>query len=105
MAFNLQLDLFGAIEKFIEFRKVNEWFKLIMSLVWSFWLSGSFSCGTALIAHRPVPESVGVGLVMGAVMSVVVWRRSPLTNGMILALPAGEAKTELESDTQVITKG
>lgn len=104
MAFNIQLDLFGAIEKLIEFRKMNEWFKLLLMLGCSFWLSFSFAAGTALIAHRTPAEAIGEGLVAGTVMAVLVWRRSPLTNGMVLALPGAEAGKELEANTQVISK-
>jgi hypothetical protein len=101
---NLQLDLFGAVEKFVEFRKLNEWVKLYTSLIFSFWLSGSFVTGSALISHRSWAEGIGAGLVAGSTFATVIWRRSPLTKGMELALPVGEAKTEIETDQQVISK-
>jgi hypothetical protein len=104
LPFNLQLDLFGAIEKWIQFRKINEWVKLYTSLVCSFWLSGSFVTGTALTGHRPALEAIGLGLVAGSTFSTVIWRRSPLTKGMELALPEAEAKKEIETDQQVISK-
>lgn len=104
MPFNLQLDLFGAIEKFIEFRKINEWVKLILSLTCSFWLSGTFTTGTAMIAHRSTPEAIGEGLVMASVMATIIWRRSPLTKGLILALPEEEAGKEINTNQQIITK-
>jgi hypothetical protein len=36
------------------------------------------------------------------VILTVLFRRSDLTRGMIVALPAGEAKDEINSDTQTI---
>lgn len=97
-------DLFGALEKWIEFRRINEWVKLCLSLFCSFWLSGAFVCGAGLTAHRPTMEAIGEGLISGAVMATMVWRRSDLTKGLILALPAAEAKAELETDSQIIRR-
>ena len=104
MAFNLQLDLFGAIEKWIQFRKIDEWVKLAMELFGSFWLGGCFTCGAGLAAHRPPWEALGEGLVAGSIFAVKVWRVSPLTKGMVLALPEKEARQEIKTDTQVIQK-
>jgi stage V sporulation protein SpoVS len=102
--FNLQLDLFGAVEKFVEFRKINEWVKLYTSLVFSFWLAGSFTTGSLLLAHRPALEAIGAGLVSGSVFATVIWRNSSLTKGMQLALPEAEAEAEIKTDQQIISK-
>lgn len=104
MALGLTIDLFDAIEKWIQFRKINEWVKLLISLVSSFWLSLSFVTGGSLIAHRPTSEAIGEGLVTATLLCTYLWRRSPLTKGMALALPADEAAKELETNVQVIDK-
>ncbi|MGE0407458.1 MAG: hypothetical protein AB7O65_14275 [Candidatus Korobacteraceae bacterium] len=98
----INIDLFGAIEKFIRFRQINEWTKLVLSLVCSYWLSCSFAMGSALVAHRPMPEALGAGLIAGSTMAIVVWRRSPHTRGLILALPAETSKAEDETNQRVI---
>lgn len=104
MPFNINLDLFTAIQRFIEARKLNEWLKLGIQLFCSFWFGGCGATGSSLVAHRPPWEALGSGLVMGSVCAVIVWRRSPLTKGLILALPEQEAREEMKSDTQVIMK-
>jgi hypothetical protein len=43
-------------------------------------------------------------MLSASVMMVAVFRRSPLTKGMLVALPEAEAKTELETDIQVINR-
>ena len=104
MPFNLQLDLFSAIEKFVQFRKINEWIKLGWELLCSYWISFSTITGGALVAHRPMLEAIGEGLLGGAVFATVIWRRSPLTKGMALALPAEEAAEEFKANQQIIQK-
>jgi hypothetical protein len=100
----INLDLFSAIEKLIAAHKINEWAKLTFSLTFSYLMTFSFVCGSALAAHRPALESVGAALVAAAVRATVAYRRSPLAKGTIVALPAGEAAAELASDTQVISR-
>lgn len=103
MAFNIQLDVFDALEKWKEFSTLKEWASFLVSLFCSFWLSGSFACGSALVLHRPPWEALGEGLISATCMATLCWRRSPLTKGMILALPEKEAEKEIESNTQVIS--
>jgi hypothetical protein len=76
----------------LQFRKINEWVKLYTSLIFSFWLSGSFVTGSALISHRSWAEAIGAGLVAGSTFATVIWRRSPLTKGMELALASRRSK-------------
>lgn len=95
------LQLIGDL---VKTHKLNEWLKLLVSLCFSGFTSFCFSCGSALTAHRPSWEAFGIGLVMCSVMMTVTWRRSPLTKGLIVALPAEEAVTELETNAQVISK-
>lgn len=102
------LDLFqgiaAAINGIIAQRKLNEWAKLLFSIHFSGVTSFCFACGSALVAHRAWPEAVGLGLVSAAVMMTVVFRRSPLTKGLFVALPAQEAGKELEADIQTIQR-
>lgn len=100
----LNLDLFSAIERLIEAHRINDWAKLVFSLTFSYLTTFSFACGSALAAHRPWLEAVGVGLVAGAVRATIAYRRSNLAKGTIIALPAEEATAELTSDTQVISR-
>lgn len=88
----------------IRTHKMNEWFKLILQLVASDLISWQFTEGAALAATTPQLVARGMGLMSGSVMAVVIWRRSPLTRGLMLALPAKEAGVELDTDTQVISK-
>jgi hypothetical protein len=60
--------------------------------------------GGALVIHRPPWEAFGSGLCSAAVMMTVLFRRSDLTKGMIVALPESEANDEIKTDTQVISK-
>ena len=83
--------IFGGVEQIIQMHKINNWITLLITMLISFWCSSAFTCGTALLAHRSWAESVGAGLVSGSVMAVVVFRRSPLSRGMIVALPSAEA--------------
>ncbi|MFB3915130.1 MAG: hypothetical protein ACE14M_00250 [Terriglobales bacterium] len=100
----INLDLFSAIERLIEAHRINDWAKLIFSLTFSYSTTFAFACGSALAAHRPLLEAVGIGLVAGAVRTTIAYRRSHLAKGTIVALPAEEAAAELDSDTQVISR-
>jgi len=50
------------------------------------------------------PAAIGLGLVSSAVSLTYYFRASELTKGMTAVLPAGEAGTEINTDTQVIHK-
>lgn len=95
------LQLVGDL---IKAHRLNEWAKLLFAEGFSGVTSFCFVCGSSLVSHRPSPEAVGTGLVAAAVMMTVVFRRSPLTKGMLVALPTDEAKEELEANAQVISK-
>lgn len=103
MAFDFSIDIFQALEKWKEFGQLKQWLAFLISLFCSFWLSGSFATGSALVLHRPPWEALGEGLISATCMATLCWRRSPLTKGMILALPEKEAEKEMESNTQVIS--
>jgi hypothetical protein len=76
----------------------------VIQLVVSDVISWQFTEGSALAASTPALIARGMGMVAGAVMATVIWRRSPLTRGLMLALPAKEAEVELASNTQVISR-
>lgn len=95
------LQLIGDL---VKAHRLNEWAKLLFSLSFSGVTSFAFSCGSALAAHRPPWESFGIGLLTGAVMMTVVFRRSPLTKGMFIALPAEEAGAEMGASVQTIQR-
>jgi hypothetical protein len=104
VAFNLSLDPFSALEKWKEWTRIKDWIALGIELFCSFLFSGCFSAGVALAAHRPKGEAFGEALISAVTMAVLVWRRSDLTRGMMLALPEKEAEAEMSANTQVITK-
>lgn len=80
------------------------WFRLIFQLVFSAVVSFLFVCGSTLIATKSWPLSIGSGMMMAALSLTVLFRRSPLTKGMMAVLPAEEAAVELAKDFQVIQK-
>lgn len=85
-------------------RKVQAWIKLLFELTFSGLMSGLFTCGSTLIASRSWSVSIGSGMITLVVCSVYLFRRSPLTKGMMLALPSEEADKELSTNLQVISK-
>ena len=46
--------------------------------------------------------SIGLGMVLSAVMMIAVFRRSPLSKGIIFVLPSWEAAAELNTNTETI---
>lgn len=104
----LPFDIAGAIasgiNQFIEFRRIDRWCRLVFTMGFSGIVSFLTVCGASLSAHRPTYEAIGTGMCSAAVMMTVLFRRSDLTKGMIVALPTQESKQEIETDTQVIQK-
>lgn len=102
------VDPFGAIADVIlgiyKTRKVQQWAVLIFELSFSGMMSGLFVCGSTLIGSRSWTVSIGSGMIATVISSVYLFRRSPLTRGMMLALPSSEADKELATDLQVIEK-
>jgi hypothetical protein len=85
-------------------KKVGEQLRLTFGIGFSYVISGTFAMGTALLSGASYPRSVGTGLVSASVMATVAYRRSALSRGTTVALPAAEADVELSSNTQVITR-
>jgi hypothetical protein len=102
------LDIASAVEKavvdLIKIHQVDRWCRLVFTMLFSGTVSFLTVCGAALSGHRPVLEAVGAGMCSAAVMMTVLFRRSDLTKGMMVALPTAEAEAEIKANTQVITK-
>ena len=100
------MDPFHAIAEVVlgvyKERKVQNWCKLIFTLGFSAVTTFMYVTGGALAATKSWPVSIGSGMISSAVILTVLFRRSDLTKGMIVALPAEEAKTEINTDIQVI---
>lgn len=85
-------------------RIFQKWFNLLFELVWSGILSFLFVCGSALVAKTSPAISIGAGMVMSAITMTIVFRRSPLTKGLLLVLPSAEALKEIETDVETIQR-
>jgi hypothetical protein len=96
---------FSLIENLIRQHRLNEWAKLFFSIVFSYSTTFSFVCGTALTAGKSWHIAAGSGMVSGAVVVTYLFRRSPLTKGLLAALPTEEASKELDTDLQILQRG
>ena len=98
------LDVFqgvaAGITGLIAQHKINEWAKLIFTLALSGFNTFLLTSGASLVAHRPAWEACGSGMILSAVVTTALFRRSPLTKGMLIMLPADEAKLEMDNDLQ-----
>ncbi len=101
---SITIDPLAIIPALIQQHRLNDWARLFVSVFLSFFLSGTFACGTALMARQPWPFAIGSGLVTASVMATVAYRRSAVAKGTAVALPVDEATKELGMDTQVINK-
>lgn len=104
------LDIAVALEKFatdmIALHRLDKWARLVFTMAFSGIVSFLTTCGGAMAypLHRPTTEAIGEGMISAAVMMTVLFRRSELTKGMLVALPAEEAKQEIHTDAQTISK-
>lgn len=102
------MDPLRAIADFltglIRTHKMNEWAKLMFMELFSFWISASFICGVSLRAGESSAVAVGSGLIAGSVAAITVFGRSPLTKGLLVALPPGLSKAEIETPQDVIRR-
>lgn len=102
------MDPFQALAKTIlgiyEGKAIQKWANLLFELLWSGLLSFLFVCGGTLVAKQPGLIAVGSGMVTSAICMTIVFRRSPLTKGLLLVLPSAEALKEIETDTQTINR-
>jgi hypothetical protein len=109
----------GLIEKKI----LQGWIRLLFSMLGSGILTFMLVCGGSLIGVKvlvlifgagvasALPSSlpagdwgfsIGLGLVFSAVMMIAVFRRDPLSRGIIFVLPSWEAAAELNVNTETI---
>src|SRR5882724_8256804 len=102
------LDIVGAVEKtvmdLITLHRIDRWCRLLFTMGFSGTVSFLGTCGGALVAHRAPWEAIGLGMCSAGVMMTVLFRRSDLTKGMMVALPSSEAAQGINTDTQVIQK-
>lgn len=102
------VDPFAALAQIIlgiyNGRKVQQWISLLFQMAFSAVSTFLFVCGTSLATSRNWPISLGSGMISSALVLVIFFRRSPLTKGMMAVLPQDEAKTEINTDIQVIER-
>ena len=102
------MDPLGALAEFVLGKMKQSamalWLKLLFTMAFSAAVSFLFVCGTMLARGQPAGFAIGGGMVMAAVAMTVLFRRSPLTSGLMVVLPGVEAAKEIETNFQVIEK-
>ena len=104
------MNPFSVIAEFflgvLKQKTLQNWLRLLFELFLSGLLTFMLIAGsTLLVPPHSWAIATGSGLVLAAVVMTVVFRRSPLTKGMMLVLPSWEAAKEIETNLQVIQKG
>lgn len=111
--------ILGLIEKKI----LQNWIRLLFSMLGSGILTFMLVCGGSLIGLKALvlifgsavsnalPSSlpsgdwgfsIGLGMVFSAVMMIAVFRADPLSKGIMFVLPSWEAAAELNTNTETI---
>ena len=102
------MNPFSALAEFVlgkmKQSAIALWCKLIFTMLFSAVVSFLFICGTTLLATRSWTISAGAGMVFAAMAMTVLYRKSPLTKGLMVVLPAAESAKEIETDFQTIEK-
>ena len=102
------MDPLGALADFVlgkmKQSAVSLWLKLLFTMAFSAAVSFLFVCGTMLALGQAAGFAIGSGMVMAAMAMTVLFRRSPLTKGLMVVLPGSEATKEIETNFQVIEK-
>ncbi len=102
------MDPLGALAEFVlgkmKQSAMAQWAKLLFTMGFSAAVSFLFVCGSVLALGRPAAFAIGSGMAMAAMAMVVLFRRSPLTRGLMVVLPAAEAAKEIETNFQMIEK-
>ena len=102
------MDALGALAEFVlgkmKQSAMAQWTKLLFTMGFSATVSFLFVCGSVLALGQPAAFAIGSGMVMAAMAMVVLFRRSPLTKGLMVVLPEAEAAKEIETNFQVIEK-
>jgi hypothetical protein len=107
----------------IEHKVLQGWIRLLFSMLGSGILTFMLVCGGSLVGVKTLvlifgasvanalPSSlpagdwgfsVGLGFVFSAVMMIAVFRRDPLSKGIMFVLPSWEAAAELNTNIEVI---
>lgn len=107
----------------IEHKVLQGWIRLLFSMIGSGILTFMLVCGGSLIGVKTLvlifgvsvsnalPSSlpagdwgfsIGLGMVLAAVMMIAVFRRDPLSKGIMFVLPSWEAAAELNTNIEVI---
>ena len=87
-----------------ETKKVQQWVVLLFQMFFSAFSTFLFVCGSSLVSTKSWSLSIGAGMISSSLVLVVLFRRSPLTKGMMAVLPIDEAKVEIATDVQIIEK-
>ena len=86
----------------LEQRTIQKWASLIFQMAFSAGVSFLYVCSAALIAGGTFKFAIGSGMGIMAIVLTVFFRTSPLTKNMMAVLPESEAKSEIETNLQVI---
>ena len=97
------LNPLGFVADLIKAHRLDQWARLIVSLIFSGTVSFLSVCGAGLVAHRPSLEAVGFGMLASAAMCLKTWMRSPLTKGVQVALPT-EATADADNMDSTVVK-
>lgn len=87
-----------------ETHKVQQWVSLIFQASFSSVVVFCSTCGTALMASKSWPFSVGLGMFSMATVLVAFFIKSKLTKGMLLIAPADVMKAEKDDNLTEIQK-
>ena len=102
------MDPFQAIGSFIlgklKQNIIQEWARLLFGMAFSGLTAFLFVCGSDLAAGALAAKAIGEGMVAAAVVLVALFLRSRLTRGIAVAILAGLAKKESETDKNIIDK-
>jgi len=97
-------SLAGFVLSRLKQSMLSQWLKLLFELSFSATVSFLFVCGTVILATNSVMIGAGSGMVMSALCMTVLFRRSPLTKGVMVVLPAAEAAKEMDAQFQTIER-
>jgi hypothetical protein len=83
---------------------IQQWASLLFQMAFSGSVTFLLVCGGQLVAGLPLKMAIGSAMVACAVVLAVLFRRSPLTKGMMVVLPSEEAAKEIAASLQTISK-
>ena len=83
-------------------KRLEKWYKLAVTMAFSATVTFLSSCGGILLAGKPWPLAVGGGMVASAGALVYLYVRSPLTKGMMIAVPQQAAMSGTSQGLETI---